>query len=289
MAENADLRIDPLTGAYVVVTPWRQQRPNLPEGSCPFCPGGLEAPEPYDVRHIPNRWPALPGGRHEVVLHSPDHNSSFPALGAERSAQVVELWSARTAALGSCEDVAYVFVFENRGRMIGCTIDHPHSQIMAFGTIPPIPESELSASKCGLCQDPGDEFLVTRRAGWQAAVPWAPSWPYELLISSDRHVADLPTAGPRLRKGLGVMLVDALTRMERLLGRDAPYMLWVHQRPTSADDWPAAHLHLHLAPALRAPGVARHLAAAELGAGVFFDPVDPREAAGQWRSPREPG
>jgi len=280
---DADLRIDPLTGAYVVVTPWRQRRPNLPEGKCPFCPGGLEAPGPYDVRHIQNRWPALPGGRHEVILHSPDHDSSFPALGEDRSAQVVELWSARTAVLGARDDVVYVFVFENRGRMIGSTIGHPHSQIMAFGTIPPVPEAELSASKCHLCEDPDDDLLVLRYSAWQAAVPWAPSWPYELLISPRRHVADLPEAGPRLRQGLGAMLVDALTRVERLLGRDAPYMLWVHQRPAGGDDRPAAHLHLHLAPALRAPGVARHLAAAELGAGVFFDPVDPRQAAAQLR------
>jgi len=123
---GADLRTDALTGTHVVVTPWRQQRPNLPQGLCPFCPGGLEAPGQYDVLHIPNRWPGLPDGCHEVILHSPDHNSSFPALGEDRSAQVVEVWSARTAALGSREDVAYVFVFENRGRMIGSTIDHPH-------------------------------------------------------------------------------------------------------------------------------------------------------------------
>jgi UDPglucose--hexose-1-phosphate uridylyltransferase len=61
-------------------------------------------------------------------------------------------------------------------------------------------------------------------------------------------------------------------------------MLWIHQRPATGEDWPAAHLHLHLAPAQRAPGVTRHLAAAELGAGVFFDPVDPQEAAAQLRS-----
>jgi UDPglucose--hexose-1-phosphate uridylyltransferase len=277
-----------LTGATVVVTPWRQRRPNLPEGPCPFCPGGLEAPGPYDVRHIPNRWPALPDGRHEVILHSPDHDASFPVLGEERSARVVELWSARTAALGSRDDVAYVFVFENRGRMIGSTIEHPHSQILAFGTIPPIPEAELSGRDCHLCRDPGDGLLVTRGDGWQAAVPWAPSWPYELLIYPLGHVADLPTAGPQLRQGLAVMLVDTLTRLERLLGPGTPYMLWVHQRPNDGGDWPAAHLHLHLAPALRAPGVARHLAAAELGAGVFFDPVDPHQAAAQWRSARDP-
>jgi UDPglucose--hexose-1-phosphate uridylyltransferase len=282
---DADLRIDPLTGAYVMVTPWRQQRPNLPEGSCAFCPGGLEAPEPYDVRYIPNRWPALPDGRHEVVLHSADHDASFVTLGEERSARVVEMWSARTAALGSRADVAYVLVFENRGRLIGSTIEHPHSQIMAFDMIPPIPEAELSASTCHLCSDPGDDLLVTRRDGWQAAVPWAPSWPYELLIYPRSHVADLPAAGPELRTGLAVTLVDVLTRLERLLGPGAPYMLWVHQRPDDGADWPAAHLHLHLAPALRAPGVIRHLASAEYGAGVFFDPVDPRQAAAQWRTP----
>jgi UDPglucose--hexose-1-phosphate uridylyltransferase len=185
--------------------------------------------------------------------------------------------------------VNYVFVFENRGRMIGSTIDHPHSQIMAFGMIPPIPKSELSADKCELCKDPGQDFMVIRRAGWRTAVPRAPLWPYEMLIFPRSHVADLPTAGPRLRAGLGVMLVEALTRMERLLGRDAPYMLWVHQRPADGEDWPAAHLHLHLAPAMRAPGVTRHLAAAELGAGVFFAPVDPRQAAAQLSSPPRNG
>jgi UDPglucose--hexose-1-phosphate uridylyltransferase len=281
---DADLRVDPLTGTRVVVTPWRQHRPNLPEGACPFCPGGLEAPGPYDVRHIPNRWPALPDGRHEVVLHSPDHDASFPTLGADGSARVVELWSARTAALGARDDVGYVFVFENRGRMIGATIDHPHSQVMAFSTIPPIPATELSAADCRLCQEPGDDLMVTRRRGWRAAVPWAPSWPYELLISPGSHVGDLPAAGRQLRAGLGGMLLDVLTRMQRLLGGETAYMLWVHQRPTDGREWSAAHLHLHLAPALRAPGVARHLASAELGAGVFFDPVDPQQAAAHWRA-----
>ena len=61
---------------------------------------------------------------------------------------MVELWSARTAALGSRDDVAYVFVFENRGQAVGATIDHPHSQIMAFEAIPSIPEYELSAGTC---------------------------------------------------------------------------------------------------------------------------------------------
>ena len=281
---DADVRIDPLTGAVVVVTPWRQARPNLPEDGCPFCPGGLEAPCPYEVLSIPNRWPGLPGGRHEVILHSPEHGATFPALGQAGAARVVELWSARTAALGSRAGVGYVFVFENRGRAIGATIDHPHSQILAFGAVPPVPRAELAMAACDLCRAGDDRLIVTRHPAWLARVPWAPSWPFEMLIAPHRHVPDLPAAGVPLRSGLAAMLVDCLTRLERLFGRDAPYMLWIHQRPAGGEQWPAAHLHLHLAPVLRGPGTIRHLAAAELGAGVFFDPVDPPAAAARLRA-----
>ena len=82
---ESDFRIDPLTGAYVVVTPWRQSRPNRPDGVCPFCPGGLEAPEDYDVRWFRNRWPAMPGDRCEVVLYTSEHDATFWSLGARRA------------------------------------------------------------------------------------------------------------------------------------------------------------------------------------------------------------
>lgn len=278
-----DLRIDPLTGAHVIVTPWRQHRPHLPEGQCPFCPGGLEAPGPYEVMHIPNRWPGLQGGRAEVVLHSPEHGSSFQSMGSEKAVRVVEIWSARTAALGARDDVDYVFIFENRGRLVGATIDHPHSQILAFSLIPPIPSAELAQPACDLCSDLDDDLLVNRHAEWLAMVPWAPSWPYETLIFPRDHIADLPSAGPVLRAGLGSILVECMIRLESLLGGGTPYMLWVHQRPADGNDWPNAHLHLHLAPLMRDPGAVRHLSSAELGAGILFNSVDPSQAAAKLR------
>jgi UDPglucose--hexose-1-phosphate uridylyltransferase len=219
-----------------------------------------------------------------VVLHSPKHDASFASLGEDGTAQVMELWSARTAALGARDDVSYVFAFENHGRSIGATIDHPHSQIFGFPMVPPIAQLELSKGECNLCAAHDDALLVTSRPGWRATVPWAPSWPYEMLISTDDHLPDLPAAGEQLRARLGAVLVDCLTRVEALFGADAPYMLWAHQRPADNAEWPMAHLHLHLVPAARKPDVIRHLASAELGAGVFFDPVDPHAAAEQLRS-----
>jgi len=57
-----ELRFDPLTREWVNIVGGRQARPNLPTSGCPFCVGGLEAPDPYDVRWFPNRWPAYSSG-----------------------------------------------------------------------------------------------------------------------------------------------------------------------------------------------------------------------------------
>ena len=125
---------------------------------------------------------------------------------------------------------------------------------------------------------------VERR--WRAEVPWAAAWPFELPLSPSEHLPDLPSAREGARD-LAAVLVDALSRLDQLFAASAPYMLWFHQRPTGGGAWPGAHLHAHVAPLWRAPGVVRHVAAGELGSGVFFNPVVPEEAAARLRD--QPG
>ena len=79
-------------------------------------------------------------------------------------------------------------------------------------------------------------------------------------------------------------LLDATARLDQLFDAPMPYMLWMHQRPTDGGDWPGARLHVHLNPLLRAPGVQRYVASAELGSGVHFNPVPPPRAAEQLRA-----
>jgi UDPglucose--hexose-1-phosphate uridylyltransferase len=272
-----------------MVVPARQDRPNLPEGRCPFCVGGLEAPRPYQARAFSNRWPAMDGDRCEVVLYSPDHDASLGTLDRDQAGRVIDLWAERTEALGARADVAYVLVFENRGAAVGATIDHPHGQIYAYAGIPPVPARELNQTSCPLCAPPGPaELEVSRHGGWSTRVPWAPAWPYELLLSPDAHLADLPAVAgdAAARRGLAEALVDAAARLDGLFPESMPYMLWVHQRPTDGETWPAAHVHVHLCPILRAAGVPRYVAAAEQGGGVLFDPVDPVDAATRLRAAR---
>jgi UDPglucose--hexose-1-phosphate uridylyltransferase len=246
--------------------------------ACPFCPGGLEAPEPYDVRWFVNRWPALPDDRCEVVLYSSRHDASLWSLGVDGVRKVVDLWADRTATLGARADVAYVLVFENRGPEVGATIAHPHGQIYAFDHVPDAPRRELDA--CTLCGDPPN--VVHERDGWRVWVPGAATWPYELRLAPIAHVPDLPSL--ESRDAFAAALVDATGRLDALFDAPMPYMLWIHQRPTDGGDWAAAHLHVHLAPLFRSAATQRFVAAGELGSGVFFNPIEPADAAAALRA-----
>ncbi len=276
---NSDRRVDPLTGDTTYIVRKRQKRPNLPASGCPFCVGGLEAPEPYDVRWFKNRWPALPDGLAEVVLYSPEHDASFWDLGCSGARKVIDLWAERTTELGSRDDVDYVLIFENRGPEVGATIAHPHGQIYAFDHVPALPAKELAD---GALDEPSDRLVAT--AGqWQAWVPFAPSFPYALRLASKEPIVDLPSLDDRQRNELAALLVDVLTRLDRFFETRTPYMLWVHQRPSDGGDWPSARLHIDIVSPWRSQGVMRFIAAGELGSGEFFNTVEPEVAAAQLR------
>jgi UDPglucose--hexose-1-phosphate uridylyltransferase len=292
----AELRYDTLTGEWVGVAGSRQGRPNLPAGECPFCVGGLEAPEPYDVKAFPNRWPMYaPGapvvldpavghsparGASEVVLYSPDHDATLATMSVASVRGVVDLWAERTEELLARPEIEYVLVFENRGAEAGATIAHPHGQIYAFPFVPPVPrrEAELAVAGCPLCAQLSEERdgprLVADRDGWLAYVPYASAWPYGTLLVADEHVSGLPELDDAGRDGLATMLGDVLGRYDRRFERPFPYMLWIH---------PGVHLHIHVAPPLRARETMRWVAAGEVGSGTLTNPIEPEQAAEELR------
>ncbi len=138
---------------------------------------------------------------------------------------------------------------------------------------------------------------------WVAWVPYASGYAYGLRIASRAHVGSLAALEGSERDALATILTDALGRYDRLwpapspdyqmapsaspgeLGSFArhrfPYLLWFHQAPAGGgDEW---HLHAHVAPPLRAPGVARYVASGEVGSGTLSNPVVPEAAARELR------
>ena len=153
---NADLRINPLTGRRVVVTPGRATRPGATghtsrrdDGAdCPFCEGHehltppeLEADRPqgppdspgWTVRIVPNRYPALPG--HEVTVHGPAHVTATADTAAGVLERAVAAWQ-RRRTVHHAAGAALVLAGINEGAAAGASLPHSHSQIVPFAELP---------------------------------------------------------------------------------------------------------------------------------------------------------
>lgn len=275
-----DVRVDPYTSTIVHVTTNRQARPNLPSSDCPFCVGGLEAPEPYERKSFPNRWPALGEGRCEVVLYSSDHDASLATIGLDGVRGVVDLWAERTTALFATTGVEFVLAFENRGASVGATIPHPHGQIYAYDHVPKRPHERLAA---GWRPDhaPGDR-TVAEHDGWSAWCENAPVFPISVTIAPNWPAAGLPELSGVERSALAHILHDTMTRLDHLYGEPLPYMMWLNQAPRSWSS-PTPWFNIEIVSPWRARNVLRFIAAAEVACEEYFNPVDPADIAQRLR------
>lgn len=277
-----DIRTDTYLGTVVHVVADRQNRPNLPIAGCPFCVGGLEAPEQYSVRSFPNRWPALDEGYCEVVLYSPHHEATFGTLTTDEALSVVNLWAQRTQALREKPNGEYVIVFENRGAEIGATISHPHGQIYAFDHVPPRPARMIAA---GWEPDVASaELLILEVDGWRVFSEYAAVYPVSIRIAPIHRIADLADMNAVDRAILAAILVRVFAALDALFDAPLPYMMWINQAPRTRDDWPDAWFNIEIVSPWRAQGLPRFIAGVEVASGEFFNPVDPADVAARLRA-----
>lgn len=103
-------------------------------------------------------------------------------------------------------------------------------------------------------------------------------YPVAVTIAPRVRVGQLSELDRATRRDLASILADVLDRLDRLYGEPIPYMLWVNQRPFTAgfDD---AWLNIEIVSPWRAANLPRYIAAAEVGAGEYFNPVVPEELA----------
>lgn len=162
-----ELRWNPILKRWNIISDARQDRPVLPEDSCPLCPGVLEVPqEDYYIVSFENRFPSLERepetpnvegdsfyrvkknrGVCEVLLYSSDHDASPADLSLERFEDLIRVWRDRFEKLSEEDFIDYVYIFENRGREIGVSLDHPHGQIYAFPFIPPLARRSIKSAE----------------------------------------------------------------------------------------------------------------------------------------------
>jgi UDPglucose--hexose-1-phosphate uridylyltransferase len=317
-------RYDPVSGEWRMFAGHRQDRTFLPaDAFCPLCPTRegqppTEIPLPaFDVVVFENRFPSLSrrppepavagselypvapsAGANEVVVYSDDHHLSLGDMDVDRIAKVVEVWADRYADLGSRDEVAYVFIFENRGVAVGVTLHHPHGQIYAYPDIPPRVRRKLEVATahfahhgtCVYCDVVARERVdgvrvIAQNASFVAFVPFAARFPYEVQVVSRRHAPSLLDLTDPERLALAGVLQTVARGYDRLFGFPLPYVMSMHQAPTDdGEHQHVSHVHIEFTPLHRTAERLKYLAGSELGAGAFINDTAPEETAARLRA-----
>ncbi len=193
----SQLRLDPLTGRWVVISADRADRPQPfstrsrpaqedPESPCPFCPGNEEATPPaletygpegeWLIRVVPNLYPAFSGreamsvtnagpvfihapasGVHEVVVFSRGHSDSWADLSDSQAGLLMASVRDRIEEHSTLPGIRYSQFITNFGREAGASVDHPHGQLMAMPFVP----GELVDEQAGFDRFQGACLLCT--------------------------------------------------------------------------------------------------------------------------------
>ena len=325
----SERRWNPILGEWVITATHRQDRTFLPPPEyCPLCPT-LPGREPteigrpdFEIVVFDNRFPSLRAdpeppavdgteltpvepstGACEVVVYTPDHSATFGNLRVERVRRLIEVWAHRTVDLGARPEVAYVFVFENRGEVIGVTLNHPHGQIYAYPAIPPVLARETvnarahqrASGGCLWCELLEQELadgrrIVAETRSWVAGVPFFARWPYEVHLIARRHVGWLHELEEAEVDDLARLLTTVVRKYDALFGFALPYIMAIHQRPTDGGDHDGFHLHFEFYPPNRTETKLKYLAGSEAGAGAFINDTLPEVTAERLRGlePRDP-
>ena len=198
-----------------------------------------------------------------VMCFSPRHDLTLSTMTVGDIEEVVRTWTAQFRELGAKTEISHVQIFENRGAMMGASNPHPHCQIWATSSLPEVPARELASqtdyarkhSSCLLCDYTELEReqgvrMVCENDSFVALVPFWAVWPFEILVSSRRHLATVLDFTPRDQTHLAAILNQVTSTYDRVFDVPFPYSMGFHQAPTDKTEHPEWHFHAHFYPPL---------------------------------------
>lgn len=312
----AELRWNPLIKDWVMIASHRQDRPQMPKDWCPFCPGSGKVPDDYDVYKYDNDFPALSQnppepddvatgfyktkkayGKCEVILYSPQHNITLPELSVDHVKKLVDLWTERFNELKKDSRIKYIFIFENRGEVVGVTMSHPHGQIYGYSYIPKKLKLEIQAcseyfnqnKSCLICDMLNEEIKSGKRVIFQnedftVFLPFFAEYPYGIYIVSKNHKQNLEQFNVREKYNLARAIRESIGMLDALFGMKFPYMMCMHQNPVNSGDFSDYyHFHIEFFPPMRSDTKQKFNASSETGAWAHCNTTAPEEKAEELR------
>lgn len=314
----AELRWHPLTKDWVMIASHRQARPQMPKDWCPFCPGSGKVPDEFEVYEYDNDFPALSQnppvpddvaddffktaecyGKCEVILYSPNHTVTLPELTDEHVGKLVDLWCERFTALSADEKIKYVFIFENRGEVVGVTMPHPHGQIYGYSFVPKKLQLECESAeehlektgKCIYCdmldhEMAAEKRIIFRNEHFTVFLPFFTEYPYGVYIFSNAHKQYITDFNAEERAALAKTIRQTAGMLDSLFDMKFPYMMCMHNAPvnTGKDYSGDFHFHIEFFPPMRAADKQKFNASSETGAWAHCNPTCPEQTAEELRA-----
>jgi UDPglucose--hexose-1-phosphate uridylyltransferase len=307
-----ELRFNPLVGEWVIVSSATNERPTQPVDNCPVCPNSLEFHSGYDLATFDNRFPALSpliedvfqpdsgllrngiaAGKCEVIMYTSSHGLSVPNMDLAQLEKLVEMWCERYLEISSFRHIKSIFIFENRGKEVGASIQHAHGQLYSFPFIPR--RLELKANSftdyhranhsCLVCDLLKDESysrnIIFETTGFTAIVPYFSRFPYEIHLYPKRHVASLIDLIASEKRDLAYSIRHTVRLYDSIYNQEFPYMMTLYNPPVNTgriyDD--SYHFHIEFYPPKRAKDKLKWMASVETGTWAFVNPAEPEEIA----------
>lgn len=329
MLDQPHRRLNLLTGDWVLVSPQRSQRPwqgqvegnygdELPayDPTCYLCPGnqragGVVNPQytgtfvftndfsallPDNLRHVSNNEGLFrcksETGICKVVCFSPRHDLTIPEMRLSDVEKVIQTWASESEALYETPGIRYVQVFENKGKMMGCSNPHPHSQIWSQSNLPNEIIKECAAQKKYFTKNNRPLLLdyleqelelkdrvILSNQHFTALVPFWAEWPYETIVIAHRAVPFLFELTSSEKTALADIYRRLTIRYDNLFKTSFPYSMGFHQAPKDNSQHEEWVLHAHFyPPLLRSATIRKFMVGYELLAMPQRD-ITPESAA----------
>jgi UDPglucose--hexose-1-phosphate uridylyltransferase len=224
---------------------------------CCFCPGNehLTTKEimhigkdgKWIMRVIPNKFQALElkgkstivtdnkyytysdnYGQHEIIVETDRHSEYIFDYSKEHLVKLLHLYKARILVLSNIENIKYIQVIKNHGKDAGASIEHSHSQILAYNMIPTLIQqkeetckvSDNTKYKCAYCEIIQNEKDSYRQCfennSFVAFTPYASRFAYEIILFSKQHKLSLIDFTDAEIEDLAAIMQKILAKLKQL-------------------------------------------------------------------------
>jgi UDPglucose--hexose-1-phosphate uridylyltransferase len=193
--------------------------------------------------------------------------------------------------------IKYIFIFENRGEVVGVTMPHPHGQIYGYPYIPKKIQLELESSyehykktnECLICDIVKDEIEAEKRViieneHFTTILPFFSEYPYGVFIYSKRHMSSIGKFSNEEKVSLASILKDTTGTLDALFDYQFPYMMCMHQAPVNSENTDKYyHFHIEFYPPMRSKEKQKFNASSETGAWAPCNTAAPEDTAEELR------